>query len=191
MTGCCFTGRVNVKLWIADSYRLFGPTMENMMTIKRPVRQFGIALLMALGLTGMGVMGGTALAQQGPAMAQGDQVNQLDQLVSLSDKQKKDMRTLMRDSESRINRKRMEAQELQQSLSQQINPDYDEDRIRDDAEELGEVTGDIAAETVLLQARIQENLTQEQRDTLNERARQQREQMRQMQEQMQQQGQPQ
>ncbi|MBM7333464.1 hypothetical protein B27N_03568 [Alcanivorax marinus] len=143
-------------------------------------------MLMALGVSG------TALAQQGPGMAQGDQVDQLDQLVSLSADQKKEMRELMQDSEAKINSKRMEAQELQQSLSSQIGPDYDEDKIRDDAEELGELTGDIAAETVLLQARIQENLTEEQRNTLEERARQQREQMRQMQEQMrQQQGQQQ
>lgn len=146
------------------------------------VKRLSIALLLTLGL------GGIAMAQQ-PGMAE-DQVEQLDQLVSLSDNQKKDMRALMRDSEARINRKRVEAQELQQVLSQQINPDYDEDQIRGAAEELGEVTGDIAAETVLLQARIQENLTEEQRATLEERARQQREQMRQMQEQMQQQGQP-
>ncbi|MCC4310633.1 MAG: hypothetical protein ABGX87_17245 [Alcanivorax sp.] len=150
------------------------------------VKRLSIAMLMALGVSG------TALAQQGPGMAQGDQVDQLDQLVSLSADQKKEMRELMQDSEAKINSKRMEAQELQQSLSSQIGPDYDEDKIRDDAEELGELTGDIAAETVLLQARIQENLTEEQRNTLEERARQQREQMRQMQEQMrQQQGQQQ
>lgn len=150
------------------------------------VKRLSIAMLMALGVSG------TALAQQGPGMAQGDQVDQLDQLVSLSADQKKEMRELMQDSEAKINSKRMEAQELQQSLSSQIGPDYDEDKIRDDAEELGELTGEIAAETVLLQARIQENLTEEQRNTLEERARQQREQMRQMQEQMrQQQGQQQ
>lgn len=145
------------------------------------VKRLSITLLMALGLAGM------VHAQQAPSQA--DRVDQLDQIVGLNDDQKSDMRKFMKESEDKINRKRMEAQELQQALSAEIGPDYDEDEIRDQAEELGEVTGDIAAETVLLQARIQDTLTKEQRATLEKRAREQREQMRQMQQQMQQQQQ--
>ena len=145
------------------------------------VKRLSITLLLALGL------GGVVHAQQAPSQA--DRVDQLDQIVGLSDDQKSEMREFMQESEGTINRKRMEAQELQQSLSEQIGPDYDEGDIRDQADELGEVTGDIATETVLLQARIQDTLTEEQRATLEERARQQREQMRQMQQQMQQQQQ--
>tara|TARA_R100000322_G_scaffold26954_2_gene17075 strand:- start:20 stop:493 length:474 start_codon:yes stop_codon:yes gene_type:complete len=149
-----------------------------MMTLK----QVSLAALLALGL------GATATAQQAaPGQQQGDQVDQLDRMVDLSDDQKQELRELIKDSEGKITEMRTEAQQLQQALSDQIGPDYDEGEIRDNAEELGELTGDVTAESVLLQARIQDTLTEEQRATLEKRAQQQREQMRQMQEQMRQQ----
>ena len=122
-----------------------------------------------------------------PGQQRGDQVDQLDRMVDLSDDQKQELRELIKDSEGKITEMRTEAQQLQQALSDQIGPDYDEGEIRDNAEELGELTGDVTAESVLLQARIQDTLTEEQRATLEKRAQQQREQMRKMQEQMRQQ----
>ena len=148
------------------------------------LKQMSLMVLLALGLSA------TATAQQAaPGQQQGDQVDQLDRMVDLSDDQKQELRELIKDSEGKITEMRTEAQQLQQALSDQIGPDYDEGEIRDNAEELGELTGDVTAESVLLQARIQDTLTEEQRATLEKRAQQQREQMRQMQEQMRQQQQ--
>ena len=146
------------------------------------LKQMSLMVLLALGLSA------TATAQQAaPGQQQGDQVDQLDRMVDLSDDQKQELRELIKDSEGKITEMRTEAQQLQQALSDQIGPDYDEGEIRDNAEELGELTGDVTAESVLLQARIQDTLTEEQRATLEKRAQQQREQMRKMQEQMRQQ----
>lgn len=149
------------------------------------VKGLSIAVL-ALG------MNATALAQQPPAgQEQGDQVDQLDQLVHLSDSQKKDIRGMMQDSEAKVVKMRMEAQDAQQQLASQIKPGFDEDAIRDSAKRLGDATGDVTAESALLQARIQDNLTEEQRATLQQKAKEQQEQMRKLQEQMQQQQQQQ
>jgi len=145
------------------------------------LKQMSLMVLLALGLSA------TATAQQAPGQQRGDQVDQLDRMVDLSDDQKQELRDLIQDSEGKITEMRKEAQQLQQALSDQIGPDYDEGEIRDNAEELGELTGDVTAESVLLQARIQDTLTEEQRATLEQRAQQQREQMRKMQEQMRQQ----
>tara|TARA_R100000657_G_C4655922_1_gene99940 strand:+ start:648 stop:1109 length:462 start_codon:yes stop_codon:yes gene_type:complete len=146
------------------------------------LKQMSLMVLLALGLSA------TATAQQAaPGQQQGDQVDQLDRMVDLSDDQKQELREMIKDSEGKITEMRQEAQQLQQALSDQIGPDYDEGEIRDNAEELGELTGDVTAESVLLQARIQDTLTEEQRATLEQRAQQQREQMRKMQEQMRQQ----
>ena len=82
-----------------------------MMTLK----QVSLAALLALGL------GATATAQQAaPGQQQGDQVDQLDQMVDLSDDQKQELRELIKDSEGKITEMRTEAQQLQQALSDQI-----------------------------------------------------------------------
>ncbi|MGB1203688.1 MAG: hypothetical protein ACPG75_08980, partial [Alloalcanivorax venustensis] len=81
-----------------------------MMTLK----QVSLAALLALGL------GATATAQQAaPGQQQGDQVDQLDQMVDLSDDQKQELRELIKDSEGKITEMRKEAQQLQQALSDQ------------------------------------------------------------------------
>lgn len=146
------------------------------------MKGLSIAVL-ALGLNA------AALAQQ-PGPGQGDQVDQLDQLVNLSDSQKEGIRGMMQESEAKVVKLRMEAQDAQQQLASLIKPGFDEDAIRESAERLGRVTGDVTAESALLQARIQDTLTAEQRATLEQKAREQQEQMRKLQQQMQQQQQP-
>ena len=95
------------------------------------LKQVSLAALLALGL------GATATAQQAaPGQQPGDQVDQLDRMVDLSDDQKQELRELIKDSEGKITEMRTEAQQLQQALSDQIGPDYDEGEIRDNAEEL-------------------------------------------------------
>ena len=61
------------------------------------VKRLSITLLLALGL------GGVVHAQQAPSQA--DRVDQLDQIVGLSDDQKSEMREFMQESEGKINRK--------------------------------------------------------------------------------------
>lgn len=144
-----------------------------MSTIKR----MSVALLLVCGLL---IAGHPALGQQG-----GDEVDQLDQIVNLSDDQKTKIRTLIADSEAKTNKLRAEAQQLQQALGQEVGPDYNEGNIRKNAKKLGKVSGDLTAESVLLQARIQEALTEEQRATLEARIQQMRELQQQMQQQQQ------
>lgn len=147
------------------------------------LKQASLMVVLTLGL------GMTAAAQQAAPGQRGDQVDQLDRMVDLTDDQQQELRKLIKDSQNKISEMRTEAQELQQALRDQIGPDYNESEIRDNAEELGELTGDVTAESVLLQARIQDTLTEEQRAILEKRAQQQRERMRKMQEQMRQQQQ--
>lgn len=132
------------------------------------------ATLLTLGLS-LPVM-----AQQPPG--QGDQVEQLAQMVGLDEEQQEEIRSILDDMQARIQELQMEAQELQQELRAEVKPGYDEDTIRDQAEELGDVTGEISALSTLMQAKIDEVFTEEQRETLNQRM----EQMRQMQQQQQQ-----
>ena len=81
------------------------------------LKQVSLAALLALGL------GATATAQQAaPGQQRGDQVDQLDRMVDLSDDQKQELRELIKDSEGKITEMRTEAQQLQQALSDQIGP---------------------------------------------------------------------
>jgi periplasmic protein CpxP/Spy len=137
------------------------------------VKLFGTALI-ALGLST------AAVAQQ--SGGQPDQVDQLAQMVGLSDEQQKEIRGILEDMQGEIQELRQQAQQLQQQIQGQIKPDYDESAIRENAEELGDITGEIAALSTLMQAKVDEVFTEEQRETLNKR-------MQQMQQQMQQQRQ--
>ena len=133
-----------------------------------------------------------AVAQPGMA-PQGDQVDQLDRIVDLSNEQKENLRALIAEMEPTIEDNTQEAQQLQRKMSEHISADYDEDAIRADAERLGELTSAITADSVLLQSKMQALMTEEQLATLDEAIRQQQQQMQQMREQMQRQqggGQP-
>ena len=137
------------------------------------VKLFGIALI-AIGLSS------PAMAQQ--SGGQPDQVDQLAQMVGLSEDQQKEIRGIIEEMQAEIQELQGEAQQLQQQIQAQIKPDYDESAIRDNAAKLGDVTGEIAALSALMQAKVDAVFTQEQRDELDRR-------MKQMQQQMQQQRQ--
>lgn len=121
-----------------------------------------------------------ALAQQ--ADGQADRIDQLAQMVGLSDQQQEQIRDVFEEMQGEIIALRQQAQALQQELQAQIKPDYDESVIRENAEELGEVTGDMAALSTLMQAKVESIFTEEQRVELEK-------QMQQMQQQMQEQRQ--
>ncbi|WP_203301299.1 Spy/CpxP family protein refolding chaperone [Marinobacter sediminum] len=133
-----------------------------------------------------------AVAQQA-AGGQPDQVDQLAQMVGLSDDQQTEIRGIIDEKQDKIAKLRQEARALQQQMQAEIKPEYDEDSIRDNAEELGDVTGEIAALSTLMQAKVDSVFTEEQRDTLDKRMQQMQQQRQQqqqmMQQQMQQQGQ--
>lgn len=133
-----------------------------------------------------------AVAQQA-AGGQPDQVDQLAQMVGLSDDQQTEIRGIIDEKQDKIAKLRQEARALQQQMQAEIKPEYDEDSIRDNAEELGDVTGEIAALSTLMQAKVDSVFTEEQRDTLDKRMQQMQQQRQQqqqmMQKQMQKQGQ--
>jgi len=142
------------------------------------VKLFGIAVI-ALGLSA------PAMAQQ--SGGQPDQVDQLAQMVGLSDDQQEEIRAILDEMQDEIQALNTQAQQLQQQIQGEIKPDYDEAAIRENAEELGEITGEIAALSTLMQARVDGVFTEEQRKQLNQRMQQMQQQMqqRQMQQQMQ------
>jgi protein CpxP len=139
------------------------------------IKLFGIALI-TLGLSA------PAMAQQ--SGGQPDQVDQLAQMVGLSDVQQTEIRGILDEMQTEIQGLNGQAQQLQQQIQGQIKPDYDEAVIRETAEELGNVTGEIAALATLMQAKVDSVFTEEQRETLNKRM-QKMQQQRQMQQQMQ------
>lgn len=131
----------------------------------------------------------TAFAQQAAPGGQPDQVEQLAQMVGLSDDQQTEIRGIIDEMEGDIGELRQEAQTLQQQLQGEIKADYDESAIRDNAEELGDVTGEIAALSALMQARVDSVFTAEQREELDRQMKEMQQQMQQQQQMMQQQGQ--
>ncbi|SFN35248.1 hypothetical protein SAMN04487961_2875 [Marinobacter pelagius] len=132
-----------------------------------------------------------SFAQQA-AGGQPDQVDQLAQMVGLSDDQQTEIRGILDEMQGKIGQLRQEAQQIQQQMQAEIKADYDEAAIRENAEELGDLTGEIAALSTLMQAKVDSVFTQEQRDELDKRMQQMQQQMqqqRQMMQQQQQQGQ--
>ncbi|MBW4935703.1 Spy/CpxP family protein refolding chaperone [Marinobacter sp. F4206] len=129
-----------------------------------------------------------ALAQQATG-GQPDQVDQLAQMVGLSDDQQTEIRGIIDEMQGQIGELRQEARALQQQMQSEIKPDYDEDSIRENAEELGDLTGEIAALSTLMQAKVDSVFTEEQRATLDKRMQQMQQQMQQQRQMMQQQGQ--
>ncbi|MCK0165603.1 Spy/CpxP family protein refolding chaperone [Marinobacter sp. S6332] len=141
---------------------------------------FGTALV-ALSLSA------PTLAQQAPA-GQPDQVDQLAQMVGLSEDQQKEIRGILDEMQGEIGTLREEARALQEQMQAEIKADYDEGAIREHGEDLGDVTGEIAVLSALMQAKVDSVFTQEQRDELDKKMQQMRQQM-QQQRQMMQQGQ--
>ncbi|RCV90970.1 Spy/CpxP family protein refolding chaperone [Billgrantia montanilacus] len=149
-----------------------------------------VVKLVATALVALG-MASPAMAQQSmQAPPQGDQVDQLNELLDLDEGQQQEIRGLLDDAQQRLQPMEQEAQALQTALGNHIDPNFDESAIRQDATRLGELTGELAAETTLLQARVEAVFTEEQRNRLEEVMAQQQQQMDQMRQQMQQQAPP-
>lgn len=146
--------------------------------------KFLATIILTLGIVGV------AAAQQMSSPPQGDQVEQLDQLLDLEESQQQEIRGLMETAERELAPKEQEAQALQANLAEQVGPDVDENAVRQDATRLGELTGEITAESILLQSRIEAVFTDEQRQRLDDAIAQQQQQMQDLQNQLQQQGQP-
>src|SRR5690554_7023314 len=138
---------------------------------------FGTALV-ALSLSA------PVLAQQ--AGGQPDQVDQLAQMVGLSEDQQKEIRGILEKMQGEIGTLREEARALQEQMQSEIKADYDEGAIREHGEDLGDVTGEIAVLSALMQAKVDSVFTQEQRDELDKQMQQMRQQMQQQRQMMQQ-----
>ncbi len=147
--------------------------------------RFVITALAALTLSN------TAVAQQMPApggggggQGQPDRVEQLDQLLDLSDDQKEKLNKLFDQMDKKVESRKQEAQQLQQKMGEHVGPDYDEKAIRKDARKLGNLTADMTAESVILQSRVESVFTEEQRKKLEQKMKEQQQKMRQMRQQM-------
>src|SRR5690554_6443170 len=140
---------------------------------------FGTALV-ALSLSA------PALAQQAPG-GQPDQVDQLAEMVGLSEGQQKEIGDILDKMQGEIGSLREVARALQEQMQAEIKADYDEDAIREHGDSLGDVTGEIATLSALMQAKVDSVFTQEQRDELDKKMQEMRQQMQQRQ--MMQQGQ--
>ncbi|MEX2381427.1 MAG: Spy/CpxP family protein refolding chaperone [Opitutales bacterium] len=152
-----------------------------MMISTRLVRFFTVAAL-AIG------MAAPASGQFPGTQEQPDQVDQLAQLLGLSEEQQTEIRTVIDEIGSKIEELQVKAQELQQELQEQVGPDFNEDEIRKTATKLGEATGEMTALSVILQSKVEAIFTEEQRETLKDLERQQQQaQQEQMQRQLQQQ----
>lgn len=124
-------------------------------------------------------------AQQAPG--QPDQVDQLTELVGLSEDQQTEIRAILEEMQAEIAALQLEARDMQQKLQDQAGPGFDEASIRKDAKKLGELTGEMTAMSVLLQSRVETVFTQEQRDELERKMKEQQQMQQQMQQQQMQQ----
>ena len=131
------------------------------------------ALLMAFGLSL------TAHAQQP------DEIDQLAEMIGLSDEQQSDIRGILNEKQGQIAELQQQAQQLQQQLQAHVKPGFDEAAIRRDAKQLGELTGEMTALSMLMQAQVESIFTEEQRDELERRMQEMQRQMQQQQMQMQ------
>ncbi len=122
------------------------------------------------------VLSVSALAQQA-TQRQPDQVDQLAEMVGLTEDQQSEIRAILDDMRGKIGELRQEARQIQLQMQAEIKADYDEDAIRESAEKLGDLTGEIAALSTLMQAKVDSVFTQEQRDELDKRMRQMQQQM--------------
>ncbi len=134
----------------------------------------------------------TAMAQAPAAQQQGDQVDQLAQLLSLTDSQQTELRDIFGEFRPQIESLQADLQETQSELQSVAGADADEGAIREKAEEIGEMSGEMTALSAIMNSRIQGVFTEEQRQQLEDiQAQQQQRMQQQMQQRMQQQQQQQ
>lgn len=123
----------------------------------------------------------SALAQQA-MQPQPDQVDQLAEMVGLTEEQQVEIRRILGEMQEQIAGLREKALLLQQQMQAQVRADFDEESIRENARALGELTGEIAALSTLMQAKVDRVFTPEQREELDRRMRQMQQQIRRQQE---------
>jgi periplasmic protein CpxP/Spy len=127
-----------------------------------------------------------AFAQEARPSGPPDEVDQLGQMVGLSEEQKTDIRSIIGEMTPKLEELQDQAERVQQELQEQAGPDFEESKIRETAAKLGELTGEMTALTVILQSRVARVFTEEQRDQLEQMSQQQAQlQQQQMQQQMQ------
>ncbi len=154
------------------------------MTSKKLLQFMTVAgLAMSLTLFASGQMPAGQPAPQQPP----DQVDQLAQMIGLTEEQTAEIRAAIDEISPKIEALQTEAQEVQQELEEISGADFDEAKIRETATKLGELTGKITAESVILQSMVDGIFTDEQRQRLEDLERQQQQMQRQMQQQQMQQ----
>jgi len=121
-----------------------------------------------------------ASAQEAIPGAPPDEVDQLAQMVDLTEEQQRDIRGVIAEITPRIEQLQTRAQSVQQELEELAGPDFNESEIRETASRLGDMAGEMTALTVILQSRVAQIMTEEQREELEERARQQEQMQQQM-----------
>lgn len=125
----------------------------------------------------------TSAQAPGAPQAQPDEVDQLAQVLGLTDEQQIEIRSVIDDISPEIQKLQAEAQSVQQELREQAGPDFDEAEIRETAAKLGDITGEMTALTVILQSKVQQVFTEDQRQELEDLERQQQQQQQQQPEQ--------
>lgn len=141
-------------------------------------------------LTVAGLAAGLALpamAQMPGPQEQPDEVDQLTQVLGLSEEQETEIRSVIDEISPKIDELQAEVQSVQEELQEKSGAGFDEDSIRESASRFGELTGEITALSVILQSKVQDIFTEEQRDELESIQQRQREMQQQMQQQQMQQ----
>ena len=133
----------------------------------------------------------TALAQAPAAQQQGDQVDQLAQMLSLTDEQQKEIRSIFGEFQPQIQSLQQELQKAQTELQSVAGADADESAIRKKASEIGDMSGEMTALSAIMNSRVQGVFTDEQRQKLQQIQAQRQKQMQQQMQRMQQQRQQQ
>lgn len=159
------------------------PRNKQMMTSKKILQLLSVAgLAVAFTLPAFGQQPEFPGAEEQP-----DEVDQLAQMVGLSDDQQTEIREVIAEISPKIEELQVKAQEAQEELHGKAGKDFDEDEIRKGAAKLGEMTGEITALSIILQSRVDGIFTDDQRDQLDQLQQQQQQQQQQMQQQQMQQ----
>lgn len=132
-----------------------------MMTFKKLISSLSLAAL-TLGIAF------PVSAQVPGAQQQPDQVDQLTQMLGLSEEQQTEIRSIFDEINPKLQELQLEARDLQQELQELGGPGFDEEKVRKTAAKLGELTGEMNALSIILQSRVEENFTEEQRQQLED-----------------------
>jgi len=116
-----------------------------------------------------------------------DEIDQLAQMVGLTEEQQTEIRSVVAEISPKIESLQAEAQQLQEKLYEMAGPNFVESEIRKEAAKLGQLSGEIVALSIILQSKVDQIFTDEQRDQLEALQEQQMQQQMMQQQMMQQQ----